>query len=282
MDLPTRPLGKTGVAVTMFGLGGEGVLRTWGRDAAATALIRHALDQGVTYFDCAKAYAGSEDYHGQVWGADPAARARVFLCSKTPERTRAGAWRDLDSTLRRMQTSYLDLWQFHDLRTADEWVQALGPGGALEAFVDARQRGLVRFLGVTGHHDPALLTRALREFDFDTVLLPVNPAEGNLRGFLDETIPAARLRDMGIIAMKVLGGGQFVRAGLPVGPLLRYAAAQPVSTVIVGCGSPAELDANLRAITQDPAPEEAAELLAALRPRAAQAAYYRGPAPQLA
>ena len=281
MNILKRPLGQTGVDVTVFGLGGEGVLRTWGREREATALIRRALELGVTYFDCAQAYAGSEDYHGQVWSADPAARSRIFLCSKTAERTRAGALRSLEATLSRMQTDYLDLWQFHDLRTEREWERALGPGGALEAFVAAREQGKVRFLGLTGHYDPALLTRALQEFAFDTVLLPVNPAEGNLRGFLDGTIPAAQARNMGIIGMKVLGGGQLVRAGLTAGALLRYAVAQPVSTIIVGCGSPAELEANLASLAVDPAPDETGQLLAALRPQAAQAAYYRGPAPQL-
>jgi aryl-alcohol dehydrogenase-like predicted oxidoreductase len=187
----------------------------------------------------------------------------------------------LHHTLRRMQTDYLDLWQFHDLRTTQEWARALGPGGALEAFVAAREQGKVRFLGLTGHHDPDLLTRALQEFAFDTVLLPVNPAEGNLRGFLDGTIPAAQARNMGIIGMKVLGAGRLVRAGLPAGALLRYAVTQPVSTIIVGCASAAELEANLLALAEAPAPDETRHLLAALRPHAIQAASYRGPTPQL-
>src|SRR5437764_13002332 len=114
--LPRRPLGQTGRDVTLFGLGGEGVLRTHGRTAEAVRVIHRALDQGVNYCDTAPAYAGSMDYYGAALGER---RRDVFLACKTHDRTRDGSLRLPDDALRRLRTDYLDLWQLHDLRTDD-------------------------------------------------------------------------------------------------------------------------------------------------------------------
>src|SRR5687768_9987946 len=155
-QIPRRPLGKTGVEVTQLGLGGEGVLRTWGRAREAVALIRRAIELGINYCDCAKAYAGSEDYYGEalVGGL----RETIFLTSKSAERTRAAAEKDLEATLRRLRTDRLDLWQVHDVRTEHDLNAIFGPHGSIEAFSAAKKAGKVRFIGVTGHHDPQILT----------------------------------------------------------------------------------------------------------------------------
>jgi aryl-alcohol dehydrogenase-like predicted oxidoreductase len=269
-----RRLGKTGVEVTSFGLGGEGVLRTWAREPEAVELIWRALELGVTYFDCAHAYAGSEDYHGAVWGEHPRLRQNVFLCSKSAERTKLGARRDLELTLRRMRIDYLDLWQVHDVRTSEEWERISGPGGALEAFVQAHQAGLARFIGITGHYDPAVLQRAIGEFEFHTLLMPVNPAEGRLPGFLDDLLPAALSHDMGVVGMKVLGGDLLPSAGFPPDALIRYALSQPVSVAIVGCSSVDQLEANLQAAQQPFSPEDAQALDIPFDPE--EMAPYRG------
>ncbi|MDQ6767392.1 MAG: aldo/keto reductase, partial [Candidatus Eremiobacteraeota bacterium] len=115
--LPARRLGNTGVDATIFGLGGEGILRTYGYETQARALIEAALDEGLTYFDSARAYAGSEQYYGASLGK---ARDRIFLTSKAHDRTKRGALAMLDQTLANMKTSHLDLWQLHDLRTWEE------------------------------------------------------------------------------------------------------------------------------------------------------------------
>ena len=154
--------------MTQFALGGEGVLRTHGRAAEAVAVIHRALDQGVNYCDTAPAYAGSLDYYGLALGER---RRQVFLASKTHDRTRDGSLRLLDESLKRLRTDHLDLWQLHDLRTSGDLDMIFGRGGALEALVQAREEGRVRFLGLTGHHDPAILLEAMRRFDFDTVLV---------------------------------------------------------------------------------------------------------------
>jgi aryl-alcohol dehydrogenase-like predicted oxidoreductase len=146
------------------------------------------------------------------------------------------------------------------VRTDEEWDRIAGPGGALEAFVQAHQAGLVRFIGITGHYDPAVLERAIGEFEFHTLLLPVNHPESKLPGFLDRLLPAALERDMGLIGMKVMGGGLLPPAGMDPGALLRYALSQPVSVAIVGCGDVSELEVNLAA-AQEPFSAQDAESL---------------------
>lgn len=258
-----------------FGLGGEGVLRTFGRDAEATAVIREALARGVTYFDCARAYDGSEEYHGQVWGDDPSAREKIFLCSKSASRDAEGARRDLNTTLRNMRVQRIDLLQIHDVRSERELLAITRPGGALEAFVEAKQRGLVGHIGVTGHHDPEVLLKAIRELPVETVLLPVNVVEGVLGGFLDRVLPEAHARSISVIGMKVMGGGMFARAGLDPDALLRWALRSPADVLIVGCSSPAEVARNVANTTPlDDA--EAKALETRVRAHARQLAYYRG------
>lgn len=260
-----------------FGLGGEGVLRTFGREAEADAVIRAALAEGVGYFDCAKAYAGSERYHGLVWGEDRAARARIFLASKSASRDAAGARRDLAETLANMRVDHLDLWQIHDVRTEAELATITRPGGALEAFVEAKRQGTVRHLGVTGHHDPEVILRAIRELPVDTVLLPVNVVEGALTGFLDRVLPEAKTRGVATIGMKVMGGGMFLQAGLNPDDLFRWAMRTPADVLIVGCSTPAEVARNA-ALARGPAmnDDEARALEAKVRAHARKLAYYRG------
>lgn len=247
--LPSRVLGKTGLAVTLFGLGGEGILRTHGRTAEAVQVIDRALSEGVTYFDTAPAYASSMDYYGAVLGER---RKDIFLASKTHERTREKSLRLLADSLRRLRTDHVDLWQLHDLRTLRELDTIFAPGGAIEALVRAREQGLVRFLGLTGHHDPAVLLEAMRRFDFDTVLVALNAADVHRQSFIRSVLPEAMRRGMGVIGMKVLAAGRMVSPGLlSADEAIHYVLSQPgVTNVIVGCRTPAEVEKNARAVRQ--------------------------------
>jgi len=225
------------------------------------------------------AYAGSQGYYGGVWRERPQERAGIFQTSKSAQRTRDGAWAELQDTLRTMATDHLDLWQIHDLREPDEFDAIAGPGGALEAFVRAKEMGLVRHIGVTGHHDPRLLTRAVLSWPLDAVLLPVNPVEACLDGFLNETLPAARERGLAVIAMKVLGAGHYLapQAGVDALTLIRFALAQAVTTVIVGCADPAQVRELSRSGELGPLPLAEQERLKELfRPQARRLAFYRG------
>jgi len=263
MGLPKRLLGTTGQEVTALGLGGEGVLRSFGREKEAYALINRALDLGITYCESARAYAGSEGYYGKALRER---RGEIFLTSKSHARDRKGALAHLHETLANMQTDHLDLWQVHDVREAGEIEEIFGPGGAIEAFAEARAQGKTRFVGVTGHHDPAILRRCIERFAFDTVLLPVNPAEPHHASFLAGVVPAAQAKGLGVVGMKVYLHG--LAARLPghadVERFLRFALSQPVATVVIGCDDLRQLEQNA-AFARDFTPMTATEQQALVR-----------------
>jgi aryl-alcohol dehydrogenase-like predicted oxidoreductase len=245
----TRVLGRTGAPVLPVSLGGEGVLRTIGRATEAVPLILEALRLGVRYCDTAPAYDQSQDYYGAAFReAGKAARAAVFLASKSHERTRTRALRLLDDSLRRLGTDWLDLWQMHDLRDPDELEVMFGRDGAIEAAQVAKADGRIRFIGLTGHHDPGVLLEAMRRFAFDSVLVSVNPADPRRRPFIPTVVAEARRQGMGVVGMKVMAAGRLLEAA-PAEDLIRYSATL-CDTVVIGCRSLAEVRANL-AVARD-------------------------------
>lgn len=276
MALQKRKLGSTGQEVTLIGLGGEGLLRTFGHDRHAVKLINHAIDLGVNYCESARAYSGSENYYGKALRDR---RKEVFLTSKSHARDKQGALAHLAETLSNMNTDYLDLWQVHDVRTQDDVTAIFRKGGSIEAFNEAKQNGLVRFIGVTGHHDPSILKQCLELFDFDTVLLPVNPAEPGYNGFVENVIPTAQNKGMGIIGMKVYFRG--LASQLPwyksMKPFLYYALSQPISTVVIGCDNMSQLEENvaMASIFQPLNVEELNNLTNKVSPFARSLMYYR-------
>ncbi len=278
--LPTKVFSKENPEVTIVGLGGEGVLRTHKMEFKAREVIQAAVQQGITYFDSARVYADSEVYYGSVWRELPDTRTSIFQASKSASRDKAGAMTDLAETFERLGTDYLDLWQIHDVRTANDLNIIGGAGGALEAFLEAKAAGQVRHIGVTGHHDPAVLTQAVKEWPVDAVMMPVNPVEGVLGGFLTSTMAAAKVKGVAVIGMKILGAGHYVqlKAGLTPELLIRYALSQDLTVAIVGCSSAAEVD-TLADTARDLKPltaEENAQLLQVFEPYARRLAYYRG------
>jgi aryl-alcohol dehydrogenase-like predicted oxidoreductase len=245
--IPQRSLGKTGVQVSCMGLGGEGILRSYGHEREASAVIHRALELGVNYFESARVYSGSEAYYGLSLGEK---RKGIFLTSKSHDRTASGAKEHLSTTLKNMKTDYLDLWQVHDVRTGQDLEEIFGPGGAIETFQRAKQEGLVRFVGITGHQSPAVILRAFKMFDFDTVLMPVNPAEPAYKSFIDSVLPEAVRRGMGIIGMKVLcrGFGLQLPGYNSVEPWIRYALSHDVSTIVIGCETADQVEQNATAV----------------------------------
>lgn len=241
-EIPKRRLGRTGVDVTILGLGGEGVLRTTGYAKAATEVINTAIDRGINYLETARAYQDSESYYGRVFKERPGIREKVFVAGKSHARDREGARAHLETTLENLNTDYLDLWQVHDVRTDGDVERIFGPDGAMEAFVEAREKGLVRFLGVTGHQEPAVVKKCLETFDFDTVLVPVNPAEPHYKCFLDEIVPVASAKDLGIIGMKVYMKNLF---NAPKKVLFCYALTQPIATATIGMDDVAQVRENV-------------------------------------
>ncbi len=278
--IKTNPFGQTGALVTRVGLGGEGVLRTTRRTDEARAVIKSAISSGIAYYDCARVYSDSELYYGSVWKENPDARLKVFQASKSASRDKMGALRDLEETLSRLNIDYLDLWQIHDIRTQSDLTRISGSGGALEAFLESKSKGKVRFIGVTGHHDPDILTQAVMDWPVDAVMMPVNPVEGIIGGFLTRTLPAAKSKGLGIIGMKILGAGHYIAPQLGITPdlLIRYALDQGISVAIAGCSTPAEVDtlAQVGQSGQSLTPDEHNALIELFRPRAKQLAFYRG------
>lgn len=243
--IPKRRFGKTGIYVSSFGLGGEGILRTYGRMKEAVAVIQKALDLGVTYFDTAPAYSQSQDYYGE---ALQGRRDNIFLASKTHERSRSGSLRLLEDSLKRLRTNYLNLWQLHDLRTKDDLDEIFSKDGALKAAQEAKGKGLIKFIGITGHHDPQILLEAMRRFPFDTVMCAVNAGDKYYLPFKDTVIPEANRQNMGIVAMKVLARGYILREdGIKTAKeAISYVLNLPVSVVIIGCRTTDEVEENVR------------------------------------
>ncbi len=272
-----RKLGSTGAEIEAVSLGGEGILRTHGRARDAVPMILAALEDGVRYCDTAPAYDQSQDYYGEAFRQAPGARDRIFLASKTHERNAPSARRLLEDSLRRLGTDRLDLWQMHDLRERGDLERIFGKGGAIEAAEQAKRDGLVRFVGLTGHHDPAILLEAMERYPFDAVLLPINAADPARLPFVTTVIPRARQKGMAVIGMKVMSAGQIPADGAATAEdCIRYAMAH-ADTLIIGCKSPDEIRANLHVgRTKPPMTEtEQRALEARLARRAERYAYFK-------
>lgn len=214
--MPTRNLGKTGHRVGIFSLGGQAALERGHNDDVAVPLINRALDLGVNYLDTSSIYGGperwSEHYLGQVMNRR---RAEAFLASKTKERTRDASLRMLEKSLQLLQTDHLDLWQLHDVGTMTDLDAIFAKGGAMEALLQARDQKLVRFLGITGHHRPDSLMEGIRRYPFDCILMALNGADKHHFSFMDQLLPLAVEKQMGIIGMKVPARGRILSSWTP-------------------------------------------------------------------
>jgi len=243
--MPLRELGKTGSMVSILGLGGSFLVSAADRPEEAEKIVNQALDLGINYFDTAPSYGSSEENIGRVMGER---RSEVFLASKTLERTYDGTMRLFEQSLQRLQTDHLDLLQIHGLHSEQELAQIMAEGGAMEALEELKRQGAIRFTGVTGHRDPTVLLEAIEKYDFDCLLLALNPADRFYQPLQEALLPRAREKNMGIIAMKVAAYGRiFKENGLDsMEKALGYALSYPVSTALVGMSTLDELSENAR------------------------------------
>jgi len=278
--IPQKSFASRDQQVTTVGLGGEGILRTTGRAPHARRVIQEALSQGITYFDSAPAYQDSELYLGSIWKENPAARQKVFQASKTGKRDKKGALSDLEKSLQRLHTDYLDLWQIHDIRSKRDFDVLSGAKGALEAFVEAKKAGKVRNIGVTGHHDPYILAKAVAEWPVDSVMLPVNPVEELLGGFLTSTLTEARHKNIAVIGMKMLGASHYIlpKFNISADLLIRYGLSNEITVGIVGCASPDEVQTLAGAASSNKAISSAEKkrIIQIFKPYSRKLAFYRG------
>ncbi len=267
-SIPTRLLGNTGIEFPIFGLGGAGrtPLSKAGREDAAQTLIEGALQLGIRYFDTAASYGPSEVNLGRVL---PPYRDELFIASKTAARDRDGAWRELERSLQRLNTDYLDLWQLHHVSYATENERIFGNQGAIRAIEEAKEQGLIRLAGITGHHDPEVIVEGLRRYPFDTTLIPVNAAEiHHPKSFISTVVPVAQEQGVGVIAMKVPAYGKLLQPGLLEGihQAFGYSLSVPgVHTCTVAAEDVPQLEQNVTAIQQFQPLDEPARIAIAER-----------------
>jgi len=245
--IPRRKLGKTGLEVSLFGLGGYYIGRM-SDDAEARNVIARAYDLGVNYFDTAPSYKSglSETRIGAVMKGK---RDKFILTTKSTQKTAASVTAELDASLKRLGTDHVDLFQMHSLSDRRDVDRRFARDAAIKGFERAKKAGKARFIGVTGHVDPGVMATALDRFPFDTILMPLNPADPHYLSFEKGTLPKATEKRVGVIAMKALAAGNLVGKGkLPVSECLRYVASLPVATIILGCDSIAQVDENAAAL----------------------------------
>ena len=241
--IPRRVFGKTGEKLTVIGqAGGRFPLISF---AEAKAITLRAYDLGINYFDNSVDYwdGRSEEVYGAVL---PPFRKQVFITTKANSRTRAGADAELDLSLKRLRTDYVDLWQIHAVGEKTEVEQIFGPGGAMEAFEAAKGAGKCRFIGFTGHHDPYVHLEMLKPYDkFDSILMPLNIADPGYLSFENLTLPAAGQRGMGIQGMKNFANGKLLQS-FSVRECLSYVLSLPVSCTAIGCTTIGQLEDDVR------------------------------------
>ncbi len=252
-DMKYRELGKTGEKVSAIGLGGYHVGKQQD-PAESVRLIRSAIDRGITFMDnCWDYNEGiSEVRMGQA--LRDGYREKVFQMTKLDGRTAKTYNKQLEESLSRLHTDMIDLVQFHEVIRMEDPDRIFAPGGAMEAAVAARQAGKLRYIGFTGHKDPAVHLRMLQiaqkhNFHFDTVQMPINVMDAHFRSFTKEVMPVAISQGIGVLAMKTFGD-HFILDSKTVEPVeaLQYSLSQPVSVVITGIDSPTILDQAMAAV----------------------------------
>jgi predicted aldo/keto reductase-like oxidoreductase len=249
--MPMRTLGRTGVKVSLLGLGGFhlGIPHD---DKEAVRIVHAAMDHGVTFLDNCWDYNGgkSEERVGLAL-TDPSRREKAFVMTKLDGRTKDAAEKQLEQSLKRLRTDRIDLVQVHEVIRMEDPERVFGPGGAIEALVAAKKAGKLRFIGFTGHKDPAIHlhmieTAAKHGFVFDTVQMPVNVMDAHYRSFVKGVVPKAREKEMGVLGMKSLGSGIILQSGaVEAVECLRWSMSQPVTVQITGCDTMGVLEQAL-------------------------------------
>ena len=262
-SLPKRRLGKTGEMVSCIGFGSGTRFCSIDNEDAAQALLEKAFDFGINYFDTAGSYTRrpierlSEKRLGEFLKAR---RKEIFLATKIDPRDRDGALRSVETSLKYLQSDYVDLIQIHSLNNLDDLERIGRPDGVLAAIQELKKQKVVRFIGITGHNDGAAMAEALRRHNFDTVLMSLNAAQSAnpvaqrkmepIPAFEQSALPVALQKNVGILSMKVMGQGMLVGSGAgraSPAELLQFNLSQPVASVIIGCEQLAPLEQNVQA-----------------------------------
>jgi uncharacterized protein len=215
----------------------------------AKAITLRAYDLGINYFDTARIYwdGRSEEVYGDVL---PPFRKNIFLTTKSPQRTRQGAESDLEKLLKALKTDHVDLWQIHQVGSLDEVEQIFAPDGAIEAFEAAKKAGKCRFIGFTDHHDPQVHLAMLKKYDkYDSILMPLNPADPAYVSFETNVLPVAVARGMGIQAMKSTANAKLLQA-ISLKDCLTYVLSLPIHCLALGCTTIGQIEDDVRIAQQ--------------------------------
>jgi aryl-alcohol dehydrogenase-like predicted oxidoreductase len=271
-----RKLGRTGAVVSLVGLGGFHVAQPGVTEDQSVRIVRAALDGGITFLDNCWDYNGGESERRMGLALRDGYRARAFLMTKIDGRTRAAATSQIEDSLRRLGTDRIDLLQLHEVIHGDDPARAFDPDGAIQALVDARQAGKIRFIGFTGHKSPAIHLSMLdaadaHGFRFDTVQMPLNVLDAHYDSFEQRVLPRLLDAGIGVIGMKPMADGRIVYEGVATAEeSLRYAMSLPTSVVVTGCESEDRVHQALRIASgfRPMAEDEVNALLARTAPRA--------------
>jgi aryl-alcohol dehydrogenase-like predicted oxidoreductase len=263
--IPRRVLGKIGVNVSILALGGViGMQLPPSKDHDPAAIADTAIDLGIAYFDTAPSYNNgqSETNYGQVLARR---RKEVFLACKTGDRSYDGTMQSVEQSLKRLRTDNLDLLQIHGVSSGEDLPAWGRPGGVYTALQKLREQKITRFIGITGHDNAQILRRAIEMYEFDTLLTTLNPVSRRYP-FREELLPVANEKGMGVIAMKVMGGGNgCLVVGNPykkvlqtyhdetshqvdAQSLIRYTLGLPISVAVIGAANIDQLKSNVRIV----------------------------------
>jgi predicted aldo/keto reductase-like oxidoreductase len=266
--LPRRALGSTGVKVSMLGLGGSHLAEKIG-EKESIEIVRRAIDGGINFLDNCWDYNDGKSEERMGKALADGYRQRVFLMTKIDGRTKAAAQAQLEQSLQRLKTDVIDLVQVHEVIRMTDPERCFAPGGTIEALSEAKKAGKLRFIGFTGHKDPAIHLAMLRaadvhKFRFDTVQMPLNVMDAHYHSFEQRVLPVLLKKRIGVLGMKSMGAGDILKSGVvQPGECLRYALSLPTSVVICGMDSKEVLDQNL-ALVRDFKPLTASERRALL------------------
>ncbi len=245
--LPQRQLGRTGASVPVLAFGCGSRFMMYRDEQEAVRILNQVLDSGITYLDTAINYGDglSETRVGLVMKSR---RKEAWLATKVPERsrTRDQALREVEQSLKRLQTDHFDLLHIHSLGGADDLARIEAKDGALKALYELRDQKVARFIGITSHTNGAVMAQAIEHNDLDCVQMAMNPARANQ--FEELALPAAKKKNLGVILMKVTAQEKLVGNGpgkAQIDALIRYALSLPVSTAVIGMPKPEFIEQNL-------------------------------------
>lgn len=290
--LPKRPLGKTGYDVCIYSLGAQATVEQIGMKDRAVEIVNRAIDLGINYIDTAAWYGqDGTNYKGEhlrgtserhVGEVMKTRRNEVFLATKTHDRSYDGSMRYLEKSLKHLQTDHIDLWQIHNIKDKEheDIDKIFAKDGCLRALEKARDEGIVKNLGITGHTDPATLKELIDRYPFDNLLVALNAADKHYNSFIENLLPTAVEKQMGIVGMKIPSRDRIFSNGgiITIKEAMSYTLSLPVSTIIVGIDKIPELEENIK-IAQEFQQLSADEMLAIedkVKPHYKHLMYFKG------